>query len=110
MSLPNKTIYIKDSDLPVWDRAQQDLGESISSVFAEYLRERLETEATRKKAKKVGRVDEVQAMNALLVEINAALNLGIEPHSTLELPNSGRRHNSTTATSYIKNAPIQTVL
>lgn len=84
--MPNKTIYIKDSDLPVWDRAQEELGESISSVFVDYLKERLETEAKRKKAKKAGRFDEVQAMNALLAEINAELNLDIELHPFWQYP------------------------
>ena len=40
--LPNKTIYIKDTDLPVWERAQKELGDSISSAFIDYLKERLE--------------------------------------------------------------------
>lgn len=84
--MPNKTIYIKDSDLPLWDRAQQELGESVSSVFVDYLKERLETEAIRKKAKKVGRIDEVHMMNALLAEINAELNLDIELHPFWRYP------------------------
>ncbi|MGA8598225.1 MAG: hypothetical protein WB676_26200 [Bryobacteraceae bacterium] len=84
--MPNKTIYIKDSDLSLWDRAQQELGESVSSVFVDYLKERLETEALRKKAKKAGRIDEVQAMNALLVEINGALNLDLELHPSWRYP------------------------
>jgi hypothetical protein len=84
--LPNKTIYVKDSDLPVWERAQEELGESVSSVFIDYLKERLETEAIRKKARKAGRTDEIQAMNALLTDINAALNLDIELHPFWKYP------------------------
>ena len=84
--MPNKTIYIRDSDLSVWDRAQQELGESISSLFVDYLRERLETEALRKKAKRAGRIDEIQAMNALLNEINADLDLDIELHPFWRYP------------------------
>lgn len=84
--MPSKTIYIKDSELPIWDRAQQELGESVSSVFVECLKERLEIEAIRKKAKKAGRVDEVQAMNAFIAEINAALNLDIELHPVWRYP------------------------
>jgi hypothetical protein len=84
--VPNKTIYIKDSDLPIWDRAQQELGESVSSVFVDYLKARLESEAVRKKAKKVGRIDEVQAMNASLAKINLALNLDIELHPFWKYP------------------------
>jgi hypothetical protein len=84
--VPNKTIYIKDSDLPLWNRAQRELGESISSVFVDYLKERLETEAVRKKAKRVGRIDEVQAMKASLAEINAELNLDIELHPFWQYP------------------------
>ncbi len=84
--MPNKTIYIKDSDLPIWDRAQQELGESVSSIFVDSLRERLEAEALRKKAKRSGRIDEIQAMNAAIAEINAALDLDIELHPFWRYP------------------------
>jgi hypothetical protein len=84
--VPNKTIYIKDSDLSVWDRAQKELGESVSSVFVDCLKERLQIEATRKKAKKAGSIDEVQVMNAFLAEINAALNLDLELHPFWQYP------------------------
>src|SRR6185369_17219363 len=39
--MPNKTIYIKDTDLPLLEQAQEQLGESVSSMFAEFLRERV---------------------------------------------------------------------
>ncbi len=84
--MPNKTIYIKDADLPTWDRAQQELGESVSSVFVDYLKERLDAEAIRKKAKKAGRIDEVQWLNGILAEINAALSLDIELHPFWRYP------------------------
>jgi hypothetical protein len=86
MSVPNKTIYIKDSDLPLWDRAQQELGDSVSSAFVDYLKVRLETEAIRKKAKKAGRIDETQAINVLLAEINLELNLDVELHPFWQYP------------------------
>lgn len=38
--MPNKTIYVKDSDLPLLEQAQQRLGDSVSAMFAEFLRER----------------------------------------------------------------------
>ena len=38
--MPNKTIYVKDTDLPLLEQAQEQLGESVSSMFAEFLRER----------------------------------------------------------------------
>ena len=69
--MPNKTIYIKDADLPVWDKAQKKLGDSISSAFVDYLKERLQ----RQKG-----TDMVQAMDALLAKINATLSLDIERH------------------------------
>lgn len=75
--MPNKTIYIKDSDLPLWDRAQKELGESISSAFVDYLKARLEAMPKRDKKRKL---DMVQAMDALLTEINAAKNMDIERH------------------------------
>jgi hypothetical protein len=77
--LPNKTIYVKDSDLPLWNTAQKKLGESISSLFVDYLRERIETKAWEK-------MDEIQAMNALLAEVNATLNLDIELHPFWRYP------------------------
>ena len=70
-SLPNKTIYVRDTDLLVWERAQKELGDSISSAFIDYLKERLE----RQKG-----VDMVRAMDTLLAEINATHNLDIERH------------------------------
>jgi len=69
--LPNKTIYVKDTDLPAWEKAQKELGDSISSAFIDYLKERLE----RQKG-----VDMVRAMDTLLDEINATHNLNIERH------------------------------
>src|SRR4030088_2472997 len=39
--MPNKTIYVKDSDLPLFDQAQELLGESVSSMFADFLKERV---------------------------------------------------------------------
>lgn len=41
--MPNKTIYIKDADVPLFERAQDELGESISSLFADFMRERIAT-------------------------------------------------------------------
>src|SRR5580658_6498637 len=84
--MPNKTIYIRDADLPVWERAQKELGESVSSVFVDCLKERLDTESGRRKAKKSGRTDEVQAMNAVLAEINTALSLDLELHPFWSYP------------------------
>lgn len=39
--MPNKTLYIKDSDLELWDRAQNELGGSLSAMFIECLKTRL---------------------------------------------------------------------
>ena len=39
--MPNKTIYVRDIDLPLLEQAQEQLGESVSSIFAEFLRERV---------------------------------------------------------------------
>ncbi len=41
IGMPNKTIYVKDTDLPLLEQAQEQLGESVSSMFAEFLRERV---------------------------------------------------------------------
>lgn len=39
--MPNKTIYVKDADLPLFEQAQELLGESVSSMFAEFLKDRV---------------------------------------------------------------------
>jgi len=39
--MPNKTIYVKETDVPLLAQAQEQLGESVSSMFAEFLRERV---------------------------------------------------------------------
>ena len=39
--MPNKTIYVKDTDLSLLEQAQKQLGDSVSSMFAEFLRERV---------------------------------------------------------------------
>jgi hypothetical protein len=39
--MPNKTIYVKDTDLPLLEQAQKQLGDSVSAMFAEFLRERV---------------------------------------------------------------------
>ena len=39
--MPNKTIYIRDADIPLWELAQAELGESISALFVKFLREKL---------------------------------------------------------------------
>ena len=32
-SMPNKTLYVKDADLPLFEQAQEQLGDSVSSMF-----------------------------------------------------------------------------
>jgi hypothetical protein len=71
--MPNKTIYLSNADLPLWDEAQRQLGESLSSGFVEYLRDRLERRREEK-------LDMVQAIDALLSEVNSAYGLGLERH------------------------------
>jgi len=41
MKMPNKTIYVRDADLALWGLAQAELGESMSALFAKFLREKL---------------------------------------------------------------------
>jgi hypothetical protein len=43
--MPNKTIYVKDSDIPLWERVQTELGSSVSSFFIECLKSRLEEQS-----------------------------------------------------------------
>jgi hypothetical protein len=70
--MPNKTIYLKESDLDVWERAQKELGgESISSVITDCLKSRL---------KAIKFVDSIEAMKNLLAEVNEEYELTIELH------------------------------
>ena len=39
--MPNKTIYVKDADVPLFEQAQEQLGDSVSAMFAEFLRDRV---------------------------------------------------------------------
>ena len=55
--MPNKTIYVKDADLPLFEHAQSLLGDSVSSLFADFLKER------------VGRVTPDQRMTDLVQQI-----------------------------------------
>ena len=61
--MPNKTIYVKDADLPLFEQAQELLGESVSSMFAEFLRER------------VGRVKPEERMAELVNQVSRKRSL-----------------------------------
>jgi hypothetical protein len=39
--MANKTLYVRDSEIPLWDTAQAELGQSISALFSEFLREKV---------------------------------------------------------------------
>ena len=56
--MPNKTIYVKDADLPLFEQAQELLGESVSSMFAEFLQDR------------VGRVKPEERMAELIKQLS----------------------------------------
>lgn len=45
--MPNKTIYVADNDLAVFDRAQELAGENLSATIAQALRRYIETEEAR---------------------------------------------------------------
>ncbi len=38
--MPKKTLYVRESDLPLWELAQAEFGVSISALFSEFLHER----------------------------------------------------------------------
>ena len=42
--MANKTLYVKDVDLPLWDRVQNELGENVSSLLTDCLKRRLSAE------------------------------------------------------------------
>lgn len=47
--MPNKTIYVADSDLPVFERAQELAGENLSATIAGALRRFVEAEEARER-------------------------------------------------------------
>ena len=49
MIMPNKTIYVSDDDLPLFERAQQVSGDNLSSAIVRALRRFVEVEEARKK-------------------------------------------------------------
>jgi hypothetical protein len=70
--MPNKTIYIKDSDLETWEKAQKTLGgESISAILTDCLKERLRALMS---------LDQVEAINEVLNEVNEEQGLNLELH------------------------------
>ncbi len=42
--MPNRTIYVADSDLPVFEKAQQLAGDNLSATIAQALRRFVEAE------------------------------------------------------------------
>ena len=48
MQVPNKTIYVSDGDLPIYQRAQQLAGDNLSAAIAAALRRYVEIEEGRR--------------------------------------------------------------
>jgi hypothetical protein len=70
--MPNKTIYIKDADVKIWDEAQKQLGgESISSIIVDCLKGRLRASKT---------IDNVEAIKEVLSDVNEEQSLDLELH------------------------------
>ena len=46
--MPNKTIYVSDSDLPVYQRAQELAGDNLSAAIANALRRYVDVEEARR--------------------------------------------------------------
>lgn len=57
--MPNKTIYVKDADLPFFEQAQQQFGDSVSSMFAEFLRDRV-ARLTPEEGRMIELIDRIQ--------------------------------------------------
>ena len=45
--MPNKTIYISDADLPIFEKAQQLAGDNLSATIVQALRRFIETQETK---------------------------------------------------------------
>jgi hypothetical protein len=56
--MPNKTIYVRDADLPLFEQVQELLGDSVSAAFADFLKER------------VGKLKPEERMRELVNQIN----------------------------------------
>ncbi len=63
--MPNKTLYVKESDLPLFEQAQQQLGDSISSMFADFLKERV-AHITPEEGKIIALIDQIKVQREAL--------------------------------------------
>lgn len=76
--MPKRTIYIKDGDLPLWDRAEQVAGdESVSAVIGEALQQYLEGQKTLRGTLRFR--DGVDAVSATVQPISGGWLLGVLP-------------------------------
>ena len=76
--MPKRTIYIKDGDLPLWDRAEQVAGdESVSAVIGEALQQYLEGQKTLRGTLRFR--DGVNAVSATVQPISGGWLLGVPP-------------------------------
>lgn len=46
--MPSKGVYVSETDLPIWEKAQTELGESVSSAILDCLRRRVAAAEARK--------------------------------------------------------------
>ena len=63
MYMARKTLYVKEADLPVFEKAQIELGDSLSAILIECVREKLSRKGVTEDAVKFVDVDEKVGIN-----------------------------------------------
>src|SRR5215217_6632010 len=88
--MPNKTIYVSDADLPVFQRAQELVGGNLSAAISQALRRRLEgfEEITVRVGVAPGRKQRFQGV--LLADWNRSTGDGSEEHYRVYRTRTGR--------------------
>jgi hypothetical protein len=65
--MPAKTIYVKESEIPIFEQVQEQVGDSISALFSEFLRERM-ANLHPDESRLLGLLARIQAKREALVE------------------------------------------
>jgi EXLDI family protein len=84
ISMPNKTIYVSDDDLPLFERAQAIAGDNLSSAIVRALRRFIEIEEARQ-----GGLDEITVLVGTAGNLRRKRFLGVRLVRWLQkIPNS----------------------
>lgn len=81
--MTNRTVYVSEADLPVWEKGEKELGESVSSVVMNYLRRRVTEADERRQGMKRISVDVMTSSGKQVTKSFSGVWL-IEPYEEFE--------------------------